>query len=404
LATAGEVTALCTQRTQRTSPVARSIDDFAPDAEVCERHEIVIDAPAELALGVAEDLDLLSIPPVFAIFWLRAKALGAPPPRRGDRLGLVDGTRRLGWRELQRRPGREVIMGAAVQPWLPEPVFVPVPADEFSVYAEPEHVKIVWTLEADPLGPGRCRVSTETRVVPVDELARRKFRRYWRFARAGIVLIRLLVLPAVRRQAERLARAGEPDPLDAVLPCYDATLACETTVDASPAVTYAAIRQANLLDPVVRALFAARELAARLFAPARGHGRPPMPRHVSVADFVREGTGMTLVSEQPGASLIVGSVGRFWERDYGHVDVGADHFADFDEPGHAKLAMGFSVRALPNGRTALRYEARTATTDEEARLRFRRYWMLIRPGVWLVMRRALRLIRREAEGRAADSR
>jgi hypothetical protein len=48
----------------------------------------------------------------------------------------------------------------------------------------------------------------------------------------------------------------------------------------------------------------------------------------------------------------------------------------------------------------LRYEARTATTDEAARRHFRRYWRVIRPGVALVMRRALGLIREEAEMRA----
>ena len=30
-----------------------------------------------------------------------------------------------------------------------------------------------------------------------------KFRRYWRFARFGIIAIRLLILPAIRRDAER---------------------------------------------------------------------------------------------------------------------------------------------------------------------------------------------------------
>jgi len=33
--------------------------------------------------------------------------------------------------------------------------------------------------------------------------ARAKFRRYWKFARFGIVLIRVLLVSAIRRQAER---------------------------------------------------------------------------------------------------------------------------------------------------------------------------------------------------------
>lgn len=383
----------------------RQIERFAPVAEVRERHEILVDAPAELTLMVAEDFDMLAIPAVRRIFWLRAKAMGAPAPAPEERLGLVAGTRRIGWNELARLPGREVVMGAAVQPWLPEPVFRPIPAADFLSWSAPAHVKIVWTLEAEPIGPDRSLLRTETRVVPTDEEARRKFRRYWLFARTGIVLIRRLLLPAVRREAERKAAATRSPALDGVLPTYDARIVCETAVDAPPALTYAAIWETNLLDPIVRALFGVRELPARWAARRRGSGGVAAPRSITVADFfLRPSTGMTLVAERPGEELVIGSVGRFWERDYGHVEVSASDFASFAEPGQAKLAMGFEVRALAGSRTALRYEARTATTDEEARRRFGRYWRVIRPGVWLVMRRALTLIRREAERRAAAPR
>ena len=68
-------------------------------------------------------------------------------------------------------------------------------------------VKIAWTLEVEPLAPARTRFRTQTRVVATDDAARRKFRRYWRMFGMGIVLIRLLLLPAVRREAERRARS-----------------------------------------------------------------------------------------------------------------------------------------------------------------------------------------------------
>jgi hypothetical protein len=59
--------------------------------------------------------------------------------------------------------------------------------------------------------------------------------------------------------------------------------------------------------------------------------------------------------------------------------------------------IGFSLRPGPRGETILRYEARTLATDDAARRKFRRYWRLIRPGVSLVMRAALRRIRLAAE-------
>ena len=88
-------------------------------------------------------------------------------------------------------------------------VFSPIAAGQFAAFAEPDQVKIAWTLEADALGQGVTRFATETRAVATDERARKKFRRYWRKFGAGIVLIRLVLLPAVRRQAERVWRTGQ---------------------------------------------------------------------------------------------------------------------------------------------------------------------------------------------------
>jgi hypothetical protein len=64
-------------------------------------------------------------------------------------------------------------------------------------------VKIAWTLEAESLGPALSRFATETRVAATDEQARIKFRRYWRVFGIGIVMIRRLLLPVLRREAER---------------------------------------------------------------------------------------------------------------------------------------------------------------------------------------------------------
>lgn len=190
---------------------------------------------------------------------------------------------------------------------------------------------------------------------------------------------------------------ASPPLLERLLPDFEARVVRETAVDAPTEVTYAAIADTNLLDPIVRLLFALRELPARLLARIRGQTRPGTPRSITMRDFMAPGTGMIRLAENPGVEVVVGSVGRFWERDYGHRDVAAEAFADFRKPGYAKLAMGFWVRPEGHGGSVLRYEARTATTDEEAHRRFRRYWRLIRPGVWLVMGRAVSLIRRQAE-------
>jgi hypothetical protein len=51
--------------------------------------------------------------------------------------------------------------------------------------------------------------------------------------------------------------------------------------------------------------------------------------------------------ELPGVEFVVGSVGRFWARDYGWKPVAADAFVAFEEPGYAKVAVSF--RVVPRG-------------------------------------------------------
>jgi hypothetical protein len=123
----------------------------------------------------------------------------APRPPQG----LLEETRKLGWGLLAEEPGRLVICGARCQPWLADVKFVAIPPEDFARYAEPGVVKIAWSLEANETAPNVTRLAQETRAVATDAVARAKFLRYWRWARFGIVTIRLLMLPAVRREAER---------------------------------------------------------------------------------------------------------------------------------------------------------------------------------------------------------
>jgi len=176
---------------------------FMPRPDVRERFEITVRAPAALVMAEARDFDLQSLRVVHAIFGLREWLMGASPaaPRASRR--LFEEMRSLGWGVLVEEPDRLLICGAACQPWLADVRFRAIAPERFADYAEPDQVKIAWTLEAIPLGPQRTRFAQETRVVATDDAARAKFRRYWGWARFGIIGIRLLLLPALRRAAER---------------------------------------------------------------------------------------------------------------------------------------------------------------------------------------------------------
>jgi hypothetical protein len=67
-------------------------------------------------------------------------------------------------------------------------------------------------------------------------------------------------------------------------------------------------------------------------------------------------------------------VGKFWLPVIAFAKVAAEGFRDFAEPGYAKTIYSLSVRAVEPNRTLLSGVMRTATTDEQARRWFRRYW------------------------------
>lgn len=184
------------------------LDRFVPRPDVGGRHEITIHAPAEVVLDAARNFDMQSIPMVRAIFCLRAKVLGARMPATRPATGLVSEMLALGRGCLAEEPGHFFVAGAACQPWQADVVFSPIAPAQIATYAEPDQVKIAWTLEVEALGPALTRFATETRVVATDDQARKKFRRYWRIFGIGIVMIRRLLLPALRRQGERQWQAA----------------------------------------------------------------------------------------------------------------------------------------------------------------------------------------------------
>jgi len=186
--------------------------------------------------------------------------------------------------------------------------------------------------------------------------------------------------------------------IDRYLPTFDETYIYEASINASPADAYAAMKDTNLRDPVVDLLFELRELPQRIARRWRGEPQPSTPESVTFGAMTKQGPQWVVLAEAQDVELVIGAVGRFWHKDYGTRAITEAEFIPFNEPGFAKLAISLSVRAAGAG-AILRYEARTATTDEAARRTFRRYWRFIGTGVGIVMRRVVRRIKHEAEQR-----
>ena len=128
------------------------LDRFMAAYEIVERHNVRVQAPAEITLAAAYEQDLFGSPVIRAIFKARELALGSTPDERARPRALVPQMLALGWGILAEVPGREIIMGGVTKPWEPNPRFRALDPAQFAAFDEPDYVKIVWSLRADAVG------------------------------------------------------------------------------------------------------------------------------------------------------------------------------------------------------------------------------------------------------------
>jgi hypothetical protein len=192
----------------------------------------------------------------------------------------------------------------------------------------------------------------------------------------------------------RTKRDGKEDPLlDRFLPTHEVGERHETTVRAPASITYRAARELDLQESrLIKAIFAGRELIMRA-SPARKQA--PGPFLQQVLDL-----GWAILAEEPGRELVLGAVTQPWKADVRFRGLPPEEFAAFQEPGYAKIAWTLAVEPRGPGSSLFRTETRVATTDPSSRERFRRYWSVFSPGILLIRRETLRLVKRNAERRA----
>ncbi len=184
------------------------LDRYIPKPEVAEHHQIAIDAPADVVLAAAKEMEVLDSPLIRTVFRLREMALGGEPDTRPHPPTLMEQMQSIGWVVLAEKAGREIVFGSVTQPWHAKPVFRSIPPGQFKDFSEPGYVKIAWTLRADPVDDSHSIFQSDTRVCTTDEDARERFRNYWSFVAPGVELIRLAMLRPLKRAAERRVRTA----------------------------------------------------------------------------------------------------------------------------------------------------------------------------------------------------
>jgi hypothetical protein len=183
--------------------------------------------------------------------------------------------------------------------------------------------------------------------------------------------------------------------LDRYLPVYDLSEQDNRRIAAPAPITYFSARNVDVQrSPLIRAVLQSRNLILR--ERSKGPERRPLLDQVHAM-------GWTLLSEVPGRAMVFGAVSRPWESKVQLYPLGLAQFKAFRKPGWAKIVWTLEVDPAGASRSVFRTQTRVATTDANARRRFRTFWRKISPGVVLVRQQALGLIQGDAERRAREA-
>ena len=189
---------------QRSRRQATRIDDFLPEYQFNEFHELRVHAPPDRVYRALREVTAEEIRFFRTLTWIRAPRLPwgsheetilSPPAAKP----ILDVATSSGFRWLAQEPDRELVVGTVVI--APGPVKIATPRD-FADLQAPGCAKAVMSFHIEDLGNGWSRLSTETRVFATDVTARRRFAAYWRLIYPGSALIRRMWLQAVQRRAE----------------------------------------------------------------------------------------------------------------------------------------------------------------------------------------------------------
>jgi hypothetical protein len=178
------------------------IDEFLPDYDVVEHHEVQVGAPPDRTYRAVKGVDLARSPVVLALLVARGLPhlfTGAVKPKR--RLQLDD-ILESGFVVLAEEPGSELVLGIVGKFWKLSSGVHRIEPDEFKGFDTPDFAKGAWNFLVCEREDGASTVVTETRVASTDDEARRKFGWYWRLIGPFSALIRRTVLGQIKREAE----------------------------------------------------------------------------------------------------------------------------------------------------------------------------------------------------------
>lgn len=173
------------------------IDEFLPNYDFSEKHEINIRASAENVYESVNSVDLSESWIIWGLLSLRG--LGRSSPKT---LTLRDFTKE-GFAVLGERANEEILLGLAGKFWTPSGCLQDINAESFREFQKTGFAKAAWDFSLTKVDETEIRLSTETRVRCLDESSCKKFNFYWRFIQPFSGWIRNEMLRLIKQRAER---------------------------------------------------------------------------------------------------------------------------------------------------------------------------------------------------------
>ena len=185
----------------------------------------------------------------------------------------------------------------------------------------------------------------------------------------------------------------DQDPLlDRFMPTYEVVERHHIRIGAPADITFAAACDVDFQQSaLIRAIFKGRELMLGAAPDVSERPRGLLALTTSL--------GWGVLAEVTGREVVVGAVTQPWKANVVFRALPPDAFAAFNEPDYVKIA--WTLRADPIGGGGIDCANRDARHDDRcgARRKFRRYWSLVSPGIVIIRRVAMTLVRADAERR-----
>ena len=168
------------------------IDEFLPEHDFVETHDIAIQADAASVYRAINEVDFAES---FIVRWLlRLRGMSSEGV-------TVRNLRKFKFETLGEIANKELLIGLAGRFWSPFGDLQKVDASNFREFNRSGYAKAAWNFSLDG-SANETNLTTETRIKCLDADSRRSFGFYWTFIQPFSGLIRMEMLKTIKRRAE----------------------------------------------------------------------------------------------------------------------------------------------------------------------------------------------------------